>query len=86
MNEFQGYDQSHEDFMRLYFRSLPEDHRRRYATVEALKIGFGVSRMWREFSARRCSRPANRARNSCIIALNLASEMCERLKYLLFLA
>jgi len=41
MNEFQGYDQSHEDFMRLYFRSLPEDHRRRYAAVEALKIGFG---------------------------------------------
>jgi len=41
MNGFQGYDQSHEDFMRLYFRSLPEDHRRRYAAVEALKIGFG---------------------------------------------
>ncbi len=41
MNEFQGYDQSHEEFMRLYFRSLPEDHRRRYAALEALKIGFG---------------------------------------------
>jgi len=41
MNGFQGYDQSHEDFMQLYFRSLPEDHRRRYAAVEALKIGFG---------------------------------------------
>jgi len=39
MNEFQGYDQSHEDF----FRSLPGDHRRRYAAVEALKIGFGGS-------------------------------------------
>ena len=37
MNEFQGYDQSHEDF----FRSLPGDHRRRYATFEALTIGFG---------------------------------------------
>ena len=27
--------------MRLYCRSLPEDHRRRYAALEALKIGFG---------------------------------------------
>jgi len=27
--------------MRLYFRSLPEDHRRRYAGIEALKIGLG---------------------------------------------
>jgi len=27
--------------MRLYCRSLPEDHRRRYAAVEALKIGHG---------------------------------------------
>jgi len=41
MNEFRGYEESHEDFMRVYCRSLPEDHRRRYAAVEALKIGFG---------------------------------------------
>lgn len=41
MNEFHGYEQSHEDFMRVYYRSLPEDHRRRYAALEALKIGFG---------------------------------------------
>lgn len=41
MNEFRGYEASHEEFMRLYYRSLPEDHRRRYAAVEALKIGFG---------------------------------------------
>ncbi len=27
--------------MRLYCRSLPEDHRRRYAAIEALKIGYG---------------------------------------------
>lgn len=41
MNEFRGYDQSHEEFMRIYSRSLPEDHRRRYGALEALKIGFG---------------------------------------------
>ncbi len=41
MNEFRGYEPDHEDFMRLYCRSLPEDHRRRYAALEALKIGFG---------------------------------------------
>jgi len=41
VNEFRGYDASHEEFMRLYARSLPEDHRRRYAALEALKIGFG---------------------------------------------
>jgi hypothetical protein len=41
MGEFRGYDQNHEETMRLYCRSLPEDHRRRYAAVEALKIGFG---------------------------------------------
>jgi hypothetical protein len=39
VNEFRGYDASHEEFMRLYARSLPEDHRRRYAALEALKIG-----------------------------------------------
>jgi hypothetical protein len=27
--------------MRTYFRSLPEDHRRRYAAIEAQKIGLG---------------------------------------------
>jgi hypothetical protein len=41
MGEFHGYDQEHEDTMRLYCASLPEDHRRRYAAVEALKIGRG---------------------------------------------
>jgi hypothetical protein len=41
MNEFRGYDESHEECMRIYCRSLAEDHRRRYAAVEALKIGFG---------------------------------------------
>jgi hypothetical protein len=41
MSEFRGYDQTHEDTMRLYCASLPEDHRRRYGAVEALKIGRG---------------------------------------------
>jgi hypothetical protein len=41
VNEFTGYDEPHEEFMRIYARSLPEDHRRRYAALEALKIGFG---------------------------------------------
>jgi len=41
MSEFHGYDEEHEDTMRLYCASLPEDHRRRYAAVEALKIGRG---------------------------------------------
>lgn len=41
MNEFPGYETSHEEVMRLYFHSLPEDHRRRYAAVEAQKIGYG---------------------------------------------
>ncbi len=41
MNEFAGYAATHEETMRLYGRSLPEDHRRRYAALEALKIGFG---------------------------------------------
>lgn len=41
MGHFPGYEKSHEEQMRTYFRSLPEDHRRRYAAVEAQKIGFG---------------------------------------------
>jgi hypothetical protein len=41
MSYFPGYEKSHEAEMRTYFRSLPEDHRRRYAAVEARKIGFG---------------------------------------------
>jgi hypothetical protein len=41
VNEFAGYEASHEDAMRLYCRSLPEDHRRRYGAIEALKIGYG---------------------------------------------
>jgi Rhodopirellula transposase DDE domain len=41
VNEFAGYEAVHEEAMRLYGRSLPEDHRRRYAAIEALKIGYG---------------------------------------------
>lgn len=41
MSDFHGYDEEHEDTMRLYCASLPEDHRRRYGAVEALKIGRG---------------------------------------------
>jgi hypothetical protein len=41
MNEFPGYEADHEEAMRVYCRSLPEDHRRRYAALEALKIGYG---------------------------------------------
>jgi hypothetical protein len=41
MNEFAGYEAVHEEAMRLYCRSLPEDHRRRYGAIEALKIGYG---------------------------------------------
>jgi len=41
VNEFTGYEAVHEEAMRLYYRSLPEDHRRRYAAIEALKIGYG---------------------------------------------
>jgi hypothetical protein len=41
MNEFAGYEADHEEAMRLYSRSLPEDHRRRYAAIEAMKIGYG---------------------------------------------
>ncbi len=40
MNEFSGYDPVHEQLMRCFSRSLPED-RRRYAAVEAQKIGYG---------------------------------------------
>jgi len=41
MNEFPGYDKEQEQMMGVFFRSLPEDHRRHYAAVEAHKIGFG---------------------------------------------
>jgi len=41
MNEFPGYDKEQEQMMEVFFRSLPEDHRRRYAALEAHKIGFG---------------------------------------------
>ncbi|WP_200336075.1 ISAzo13 family transposase [Thiocystis violacea] len=41
MTRFQGYDEEHEETMRRYCRSLPEDHRRRYAAVETLKLGRG---------------------------------------------
>jgi hypothetical protein len=35
------FEVGHEEAMRLYCRSLPEDHRRRYGAIEALKIGYG---------------------------------------------
>ncbi|WP_216819144.1 hypothetical protein [Thiohalocapsa sp. ML1] len=41
MGTFAGYGAEHEKTMRLYCASLPEDHRRRYAAIEALKIGRG---------------------------------------------
>ena len=41
MSAFAGYGAEHEETMRVYCASLPEDHRRRYAAVEALKIGRG---------------------------------------------
>jgi hypothetical protein len=41
MSKFSGYGHGHEETMRLYFRSLPEDHRRRYTGIEALKINLG---------------------------------------------
>ncbi len=41
MSAFAGDDAGHGDTMRLYWASLPEDHRRRYAAVEALKIDRG---------------------------------------------
>jgi hypothetical protein len=40
-NGFAGYEPAHEKAMHLYSRSLPEDHRRRYAALEAAKIGYG---------------------------------------------
>ncbi len=56
MNEFPGYEASHEEFMRLYCRSLPEDHRRRYAALEALKIGFGgIAYVSRVLGMSRCT-------------------------------
>ena len=44
MNEFPGYDTRHEETMRLYYRSLPEDHRRRYAAV-AITVT-AITRRW----------------------------------------
>ncbi len=41
MNEFPVYGAAHEETMRMFSRTLDEDHRRRYAAIEALKIGFG---------------------------------------------
>jgi hypothetical protein len=41
MNDFPGYGAAHEETMRMFARTLDEDHRRRYAAIEALKIGFG---------------------------------------------
>ena len=54
MNEFEGYDEETENYMRIFFRSLPEDHRRRYAAVEAEKIGYGgISYISRVFNVTR---------------------------------
>ncbi|HSO81463.1 hypothetical protein [Thiocapsa sp.] len=39
MNEFPGYGAAHEETMRVFSRTLDEDHRRRYAAIEALKSG-----------------------------------------------
>jgi hypothetical protein len=41
MSTFEGYGAEHEETMRLHCASLPEDHRRRYAALEALKLGRG---------------------------------------------
>lgn len=41
MNEFPGYDATHEETMRMVSRTLDEDHSPRYAAIEARKIGFG---------------------------------------------
>ncbi|SDW04142.1 hypothetical protein SAMN05421783_101191 [Thiocapsa roseopersicina] len=44
MNKLLGYAAAHEAGMRLYSRTLDEDHRRRNAAIEGLKIGFGDTR------------------------------------------
>lgn len=41
MSDDCGYGAEYEDMMRVYCASLPEDHRRRYAAIEALKLGRG---------------------------------------------
>jgi len=54
MNRFPGYEETIEKAMRAHFRSLPEDHRRRYGAIEALKIGYGgVSYIGRILGIRR---------------------------------
>ncbi|CRI66125.1 hypothetical protein THIOKS12640016 [Thiocapsa sp. KS1] len=39
MNDFLCYGAAHEETMWMFSRALDEDHRRRYAAIEALKIG-----------------------------------------------
>lgn len=41
MNRFPGYDSATEERMRIFYRTLKEDDRRRYAALEAMKIGYG---------------------------------------------
>ena len=41
MDEFVSYLEDHEQTVQVFYRSLPEDHRRRYAANEAMKIGHG---------------------------------------------
>jgi hypothetical protein len=39
MGKFRGYDQNHAETMRLYCRSLLDDHRRRYAACREIVGG-----------------------------------------------
>lgn len=41
MNKFPGYDSATEERMRIFYSILKEDDRRRYAALEAMKIGYG---------------------------------------------
>src|SRR5680860_102454 len=41
MNKFPGYEAEKEEWMQILHGTLKEDDRRRYAAVEALKIGYG---------------------------------------------
>ena len=41
MNKFIGYDSATENRMRIFYCLLAEDSRRRYAAIEAMKIGYG---------------------------------------------
>ena len=41
MNKFEGYDSTTEERIQILYSLMKEDDRRRYAAVEALKIGYG---------------------------------------------